>query len=245
MALPVRHVCAQPAGRTFRVGILRPSAAPASLTDLMAAGIPMALRELGYLESRNLTIALRWADSDPLRLPVLARELVQAKMDVIVAVTVPAVRAAREATASIPIVMYGNFDPIALGLVNSLARPGGNITGVLIAPDGTLAGKKLQLLKSAVPPTTRIGYLSPPADPSTSLQLQDLQQAARSLGIELVPVEVREADYARAFAEIARHKPGALFVAAHTFFPARSNPDHSARGTVPTPRHIRVARTSC
>ena len=155
LALP-RRVLAQAPERIFRVGILRPSAAPLSPFDPIAVGIPNGLRDAGYVEGRNLVIERRWGGGDLERLPALARELVQAGVDVIVAVGAPAVQAAKAATSVVPIVMYGNFDPLALGLVSSLARPGGNVTGVLIAPDGTLAGKRLELLKAAVPAARRI-----------------------------------------------------------------------------------------
>jgi ABC-type uncharacterized transport system substrate-binding protein len=132
-------------------------------------------------------------------------------VDVILAISPSAIRAAKEATSTIPIVMYGNFDPIAAGIVTNLARPGGNITGVLIAPDGTLAGKKLELLKEAVPEATRIALLAP-VDPSFSRQVQEAQQAARRLGVTLVVVEVRDREYDRAFAAMAADRPDALFV---------------------------------
>ena len=117
----------------------------------------------------------------------------------------------------VPIVMYGNFDPLALGLVSSLARPGGNVTGVLIAPDGTLAGKRLELLKAAVPAARRIALLVPD-DESIRLQVQETRAAARQLGIELPVVEVRGADYASAFASIARERVAALVVGSHQYF---------------------------
>ena len=117
----------QPADRMARVGILRPAAAPSSPTNQMAAGIPTALRELGYVEGRNLIVEQRGAGGDPERLPVLARELLQAKIDVIVTVGAQVTRAVLQAT--VPVVMYGNLDPVALGLVASLARPGGLLAG--------------------------------------------------------------------------------------------------------------------
>lgn len=217
LAVPQRAI-AQTSGRVFRVGILRPSAPPVSAQDAAATALPRALAALGYLEGRNLVIETRWADGDPARLPALARELVQAPVDVIVAVALPSVRAALAASATLPVVFFGNFDPVALGLVSGLARPGGNVTGVLIAPDGTLADKKLELLRAAVPNTTRVGYLAPPADPAARLQQQELERAAKTLGLELAPAEVRDADYERAFASIAAQRPGALFVGASTIF---------------------------
>ena len=213
-----RLALAQAGGRVFRVGVLRPTAPPLSSQDLLASGIPKALAELGYVEGRNLAIESRWAGGDLDRLPGLALELVQGRVDVIVAVSALAVRAVAAATSTIPVVFFGNFDPVALGLVPNLARPGGNMTGILIAPDGTLAGKKLELLRAAVPNITRVAYLTPPADASMRLQQQELERAAKSLGLELVSAEVQGGDYARAFTALAAQRPGALFVAANTTF---------------------------
>jgi putative ABC transport system substrate-binding protein len=214
----VRHRAdAQTADRVWRVGILRPSAPPLE-SDTTGTGIPNALRDLGYVQGRNLVLELRYADGNFDRLPALAREMVQARVDLIIAIGAPAVRAARAASATLPVVMYGNFDPVALGLVASLARPGGNTTGVLIAPDGTLAGKRLELLGQAVPGVTRFAYLGPPADVSASLQLAETRQAAAVLGVTLVDAELREGDYEAAFASLAAQRPGALLVAAHTLF---------------------------
>ncbi len=201
----------------YRVGILRPGEPALSPSDLPATGIQRALRELGYVEGRNLGVEQRYAGGDPKRLPALAGELVQAKVDVIVAVGALSVRAAKEATTTLPIVMYGNFDPVALGLVANLARPGGNVTGTLIAPDGTLAGKRLELLKAAVPQATRIGLLVP-EDPLIRYQVQETQQAASLLGIDLIVVELRGGDYPGAFATLAAERPGALVVASHQYF---------------------------
>ena len=208
---------AQVAERVFRVGILRPSPPPLQSDDTVN-GIPDALRELGYVEGRNLVIERRYAGGKPERLPALARELVQARVDIIIAVSAPAVLAAREASSSVPILMYGNLDPVALKIVASLARPGGNTTGVLIAPDGTLAGKRLELLRAAVPQVKRFAYLLPPSDAATRLQMDEAKRAAAALGIELVPVEVRNGDYASAFAGMAAQRPGALMVASSTLF---------------------------
>ena len=217
-AMFVTQALAQGAERVYRVGILRPSAPPALSTDLIVAGIPSALRELGYAEGRNLTIEVRWAGGDFSRLPALAQELAGADLDLVVAVSAPAVRAMKAAAPKLPIVMFGNFDPVSLGLVGSLARPGGNVTGVLIAPDGTLAGKRLELLSQAVPKARRVAYLAPPADDASRLQWQEARHAAAALGLELADVEVIDGDYARAFAAMAAKRPDALMVAAHTLF---------------------------
>jgi putative ABC transport system substrate-binding protein len=205
-------VGAQVPGRTYRLGIIRPTGvAPFDVN------IPDALRELGYVEGRNLVIERRYAEGRSERLPELARELVAAKMDAIVAVGSGAARAAMAATGTIPIVMFGNFDPLGLGLVKSLARPGGNVTGVLIAPDGTLAGKKLELLREVVPRATRIGMIAPD-DPGVRGQVAEVQKAAAALGLTLIPVEVVDGGYERAFAALAAQRPDALFVAASTYF---------------------------
>lgn len=221
-ALPLlvapQWTAAQTGERVYRVGILRPSVAPVSRKDVSTTGLPRALAELGYVEGRNLVIEMRWADGDPARLPVLAKDLVQARVDVIVAVGLVAVRAALAATTTLPVVFFANFDPLALGLVPNLARPGGNLTGLLIAPDGTLAGKKLELLRAAVPHASRIGYLAPPADPAAQQQQQELEHAARALGLAIAPAEVRDGNYERAFAAIAAQRPDALFVGANTKF---------------------------
>jgi putative ABC transport system substrate-binding protein len=209
---------AQPAQRMHRIGILRSTAAPLSPTDPIVVSLPNALRELGYVEGRNLQIEWRFAGGDARRLSALARELVQAEVELIVAVSAPAVQAAQQATQTVPIVMFGNFDPVALGVVSSLARPGGNVSGVLIAPDGTLAGKRLELLKQAVPRATRIGYLAPPADTATRQQLLETRQAARLLDVELLDVELRGGDYERAFATLTELRIDALFVGANTLF---------------------------
>ena len=209
---------AQPQDAMARVGVLRPSAPPLSPSDPQLAFLPRALAERGYVEGRNLQLEYRWAGGDMARLPDLARELLRSRVDLIVAFSAPAVRAVQQAAPAMPVVMLGNFDPVALGLVASLARPGGSITGVLIAPDGTLAGKRLELLKAAVPQARRVAYLTPPADASTRLQLHEASQAAATLGIELSAVEVADGDYARAFEAMAARRPQALLVAAHTFF---------------------------
>ena len=178
--------------------------------------VPRFLAELGFAQGRNLVFEPRWAGGNLDRLPALARELIQLRMDVIVAVGSAAVRACGGASSRLPIVFYGNFDPIALGLVKSLAKPGGNVTGVLIAPAGTLAGKKMELLKEAVR-ATRMAFLTH-EDPGLALQEKETQSAATALGITLLLTRVRGNDYEGAFAAIAASRPEALFVAATTFF---------------------------
>jgi putative ABC transport system substrate-binding protein len=204
---------AQKTGRVYRLGILRPTA-PFSSDD--EARIPAALRELGYIEGQNLVVERRYAEGKLDRLPELARELVRVRVDAIVAVSAGAIRAAKEATTTIPIIMWGLFDPVAEGLVTSLARPGGNVTGTLIAAEGTLAAKRLELLKEAVPRATRVAALF--HNTSLRTQVRETQKAATSLGVTLIVAEVLGTDYDSAFASMAAARPSALFVAGSTFF---------------------------
>lgn len=211
----LRPAAAQPAGKVLRLGWLRPSAAAPG--ELQSVGIPAALDRLGWVEGRNLVIERRWAEGQTARLPELARELAQLRCDALLTVGLSATRAARDAAPGSPIVFFGNFDPVATNLVTSLARPGGNVSGVLIAADGTLAPKKMQLLKEAVPRATRFAFLSPD-DPAMEFQVLEARRAAAALGVELAVVTVRGADHAAAFAAIAAQGAQAVFVGAHTSF---------------------------
>jgi putative ABC transport system substrate-binding protein len=204
---------AQQGGRVYRLGVLRPTG-PLSADD--EARLSTALRELGYLERQNLAIERRYASGKMDQLPALARELVHGRADVVLAVGAAAVRAAKAVTATVPIIMWGLFDPVAEGFVRSLARPGGNVTGALIAAEGTLAAKRLQLLREAVPRASRIAALFDNAGSPT--QMRETQKAAMSLGITLTIAEVQGSDYESAFATLATGRPSALFVAGSTFF---------------------------
>ena len=192
-----------------------PSAQPAALIE--------SLRSLGYVQGRNLVIEARYADAQLDRLPALARELVQQRVDVLMAVGSAAVQACRNATASIPILMFGNFDPVAQGLITHLARPEGNTTGILIAADGTLAAKRLEVLREAVPRANRIALLAPP-DPTFAFQIEETRRAAAALKVELDVVTVHGRDYAQAFAAIAARRPDALVVGAHSIFMSDRQP---------------------
>ncbi|MFN0182895.1 MAG: ABC transporter substrate-binding protein [Aquabacterium sp.] len=212
---PLQRAGAQGAERVIRVGMLWPTARPSVIGTLL----PRTLGELGYVEGRNLVIERRYADGDLARLPVLARELVVAKVDVVVAVGAAAVRACKDASTTLPIILFGNFDPVVLGLVPNLARPGGNVTGVVFAPDGTLAGKQMELLKSVVPRATRVAYLAPDAEHlANNLQVNEARTAAAALDIELVVVALQGSDYAQAFAAIMAQRVQALYVAASPRF---------------------------
>jgi putative ABC transport system substrate-binding protein len=173
--------------------------------------VPKALGELGYIEGRNLVVDRRFADDKFDRLPALARELVQRRPDVIVAVSSQAIEAARDATATIPIVMVISTDPVARRLVASYSRPGGNVTGVTAVAETSLAGKRLELLKEAVPSAARIAVLGS-GSLSSSAQLKEAQKAAQALRLKLVVVEVQDADYDRAFGTIVAERADAIFI---------------------------------
>jgi putative ABC transport system substrate-binding protein len=209
---------AQQTDRIYRLGLLHPGPQSTLGTGLLEI-LTVPMRELGYTEARNLVIEARFAEDHADRLRELARELALQRPEVILAIGTPAVRAAKEATTTIPIVFLTNVDPVAAGLVASLARPGSNVTGMMIAPEGTLAEKKLALLKEMVPKATRIALLTPDsAGGGMSLQVEEVRKAAASLGLELIVIEGRGGDYAKAFSTIIAARPAALFVGAASRF---------------------------
>ena len=170
------------------------------------------MRELGWVEGQNLAIEWRFTEGRVERLPVLAAELVQLKVDVLVASSDPAIRAAKEATTAIPIIMAPSAAPVETGLVASLARPGGNVTGLSIQA-AEAGGKRLELLKDAVPQAARVAVLWNAAYPGKVLEWHDTQVAAQALGVTLQSVEVRGPDdFDAAFATIAREHPDVLVV---------------------------------
>ena len=211
-AAPLAAEAQQAAGKVYRLGILSPGGAPddASIQTIPNL-LPAALRAFGYVEGRNLVVDRRFAEDNFDRLPGLARELVQLRPDVIVAVSGQAIQAAREATATTPIVMVISTDPVARGLVTSLSRPGGNVTGVMTVAENSLASKRLELLKEAVPKAARIAVLAS-GSLSSSSQLKEAQKAAMTLRVTLVPVEIRGTDYDRAFSTIVAERADAIFV---------------------------------
>jgi ABC-type uncharacterized transport system substrate-binding protein len=170
------------------------------------------LRELGWVEGQNVAVESRWGENDYDRLPALAADLVRLKVDVIVTGGVPAIRAAQQATRTIPIVMALVEDPVASGLVASLGHPGGNTTGLsMMAPD--LVGKQMELLKGVVPKVSRMALLWNPANPGNAWQSREAESAARALGVQLQAVEARSPEeIAGAFAAMARERAGALVV---------------------------------
>jgi ABC-type uncharacterized transport system substrate-binding protein len=172
----------------------------------------LGLRDLGWIEGKNISIEYRYAEGRNDLLADLAADLVRLKVDVIVATAPPDALAAQKATKAIPIVVAAAGDPVAFGLVESLARPGGNITGLSqMAPE--LTGKRLELLKEMVPKLSRVAALSNPEAASSILGWKELQVPARRLGIQLHSLEVRNADELdKAFEDATRGRAGALFI---------------------------------
>jgi ABC-type uncharacterized transport system substrate-binding protein len=171
-------------------------------------------RSLGYVEGKNIVFEYRSADDQLDRLTALADELVRLKVDVLLASTTPAAVAAKNATRTIPIVFVGGFDPVALGLVDSLARPGGNVTG-FTSIAVVLTGKRLELLKETVPKLSRVAVLWDPQNPGSAQQWKESQRQARELGLQLHSMAVSSADkYEGAFKEAVKARSAALAVTA-------------------------------
>ena len=203
LATPIASF-AQQHTRLVRIGVLAvPSASNfATRTEALRAG----LRDFGYVEGKNTLIEFRSAEGKYDRLPELAAELVRQNVDVIVAGGTPAIRAAKQATRTVPIVIAAVGDAVAGGLVASLSRPGGNITGsTYFAPE--LAAKQLELLKEAFPQTTRVAVVVNPSNPAMGPAMQAVESAARSLKLELEQFAVREPpDFDGAFVTIAKKR---------------------------------------
>ena len=199
-------------GRIASVGILNYAAAQDARVNEFRVG----LRELGYVEGRNLATTYRWADGRLDRLPELAAELVASNVDVIIAIG-PAVWAAKRTTTTVPIVIAFSGDPVGNGVVSNLARPGGNITGFSYMSTD-LAAKRLELLNQTFPTNARIAVLYNPAEPATALEMQETQAAARAIGVALQPLAARDRDeLEQAFAAAARERADALLVFTHGF----------------------------
>jgi putative ABC transport system substrate-binding protein len=202
------------------IGFLN-SQSPDGFTDPLR-GFRQGLKEAGFVEGENVAIEYRWAENQSNRLPELAADLVRRRVAVIAAFGNATAQVAKAATASIPIVFNVGDDPVKLGLVASLARPGGNLTGVNFFT-GELAAKRLELVRELVPGAARIGVLVNPANPTIAeATVRDAQAAARAMGVEL---RILNADTTReintAFAEFARERSDALLVSAGPFFTSR------------------------
>ncbi len=215
---------AQQSGKVSRIGFLGNSTA--ALEANLVGPFREGLRDLGYVEGRNVLIEYRWAEGKYERFPALIAELIALKVDVIVTAGTPASLAVKKATTSIPLVMVAVGDPIGVGLVASLARPGGNSTGLTsIAPE--LEGKRLELLRQAIPKLSSIAVLWNPDNSFHVGSLKETRAAAQVLGIKVQVLGVRASDeFPAAFAAILRERPGALLVLADRIFL------HNRRGIV-------------
>ncbi len=201
---------AQQPAKVARIGFLGVTG-PSTAAHLLEA-FREGLRELGWVEGKNIAIEYRSAEGRPERLPTLAAELVRLKVDVIVASNPQATKAAQQATGTIPIVMGAVGDPVAVGFVPGLARPGGNITGPsMMMPE--LVGKQLELLKEVVPRVSRVAVLWNPAHPTGAPQLREAEGAARALRVRLQPLDARgPSEIDSAFAAMIRGRAGGLLV---------------------------------
>jgi putative ABC transport system substrate-binding protein len=199
-----------------RVGLLRSGQAP----DPFADAFQDEMRQLGYVEGETIVYDVRWAEGDPERLPELARELAAQDVDVILTGGDNAIRAARDAAPGVPIVMGASNDPVGTGLAQSLARPGGTVTGLTIASE-ELSKKRLEVFKDAVPGLARVAALYNPAFPSARVDLQSTEAAARSLGLDIETIPVTHAsEFDDVFAEMERGEIHGLITLADPFFTA-------------------------
>jgi len=207
---------AQRSAKVRQIGFLGATSAPSA--SHVVAALKEGLRERGWVEGQNIAIEYRWAHERYERLSELAAELVRLKVDVIVAPTAPAVRAAKDITTTIPIVMVTVGDPVGSEFVTSLARPGGNITGMSVfAPE--LSGKNLQLLRELLPAVTRVAVLWNPTNPVGALELKEIEAAARSLGLQVQLLEAPDPKaFESAFAAMTLERAGALAVLVDAMF---------------------------
>jgi putative ABC transport system substrate-binding protein len=197
------------------------SRSPDAMTSRLRA-FRQGLKEAGYVEGENVTITYGWAENNVDRLPELAVDLVRRQVDVIVAAGVPAVSAAKAATSTIPIAFAVADDPVRLGLVSSLARPGGNLTGINFL-NAELVQKRLELLRELVPRLTRVAVLLNPADRSrTESSLRDVRAAAHTMGVQIQILNANDSrEIDAAFETISRERPDGVFIMTTTFLSAR------------------------
>ena len=204
--LPTAH--AQQPAKVARIGVLSPGSPPVGPLESLRAG----MRDLGYVEGRNVAFEWRFAEGRNERLPELAAQLVALKPDVIVVINTQAAQAVRKVAAGTPVVFVRVSDPTRTGLVASLSRPGGNITGVSNVAD-ELGGKRLEMLKTVLPGVTRVTVLWNSGNPGLALILKDVEQASAQLGVQVHNVGVRTAaELPSAFENVKSTSPAALFV---------------------------------
>jgi putative ABC transport system substrate-binding protein len=200
---PLAAIAQQPS-RKVRIGVLLPGT-PASYSPRINAFLE-GLRGLGYEEGKTVTFEWRWWNDQVERLPELAAELVSLDVQAIVTAGTPAAKALKNATRSIPIIMAVIGDPVAAGLVDSLAHPGGNVTGFsILASD--LSGKRLELLKEVVPGLFSVGVILNPANPQPKIELKEVEAAARALGVQIHPIQISaESSLQNSFESISRDR---------------------------------------
>ncbi len=208
---------AQPNGKVYRIGFIQ--TAPRKEIGHLIKSLDDGLRELGYVEGRNVVFERRFADGKQERLAALAVELVKLKVDIIVTGSNPVIAAVRQATATIPIVMAVSRDPVGSGFIASLARPGGNITGLANDPAPEIMGKNLELLKEVVPRASRVALLWNPVPAGAAIYKNAVETAARNLGVTLQSVEIRaENEFESAFAAMIRERANGVVVTSDPIF---------------------------
>ena len=213
---PIARAQEPKGGKIVRIGRLSPLSAETDARNLEA--FRKGLRDLGWVEEKNFVIESRFADGQSARLPELAAELVRRPVDLLLTGSNPGALAAKNATGTIPIVMVTTGDPVVAGIVASLARPGGNVTGVT-ALGQALHAKRLELIKEAVPGVTRVAVLTNPVSVYTPALLKEKESVARTLGLQIPVVEARgAADLEKAFAALATERAGALMVQTDALF---------------------------
>jgi putative tryptophan/tyrosine transport system substrate-binding protein len=213
LAWPLLARAQQPAGRVYRVGYLVFGSREQYQQINLSKAFEEGLRSLGYRVGENVVIEYRFADGEMARLPAQAADLVRLGVDVIVTAAHQNTIAAMKATTTIPIVMTNSVDPVGAGLVASLARPGGNVTGFGVDAGDEIFGKRLELLKEALPNLSRVGILWNPDFAPNRSRLASIREASQALGLTLVPAEARGLDaLEQAFATMVRERAQAFVV---------------------------------
>ena len=239
LAAPLGSFAQQPPTKIPRIGLLSPYS-PAA-TALWHEAFRQGLRDLGWVEGKNISIEYRYAEGRNDRLPDLAADLVRLKVDIIFVDSTSPALAAKNATRAIPIVVASGGDTVASGLVESLARPGGNITGLdQMSPE--LGGKRLELLKEMVPKLSRVAVLWNPQHQASTLNWKELQLPARQLGVQLHSLEVRSpGDFDKAFEDATKTRAGAIAIMPDPVFVTNLKrlADLAAKSRLPSIFHLR------
>jgi putative ABC transport system substrate-binding protein len=233
---------AQQAAKVWRIGFLTSGFSEGTGSDVRLPPFSQGLRELGYIEGRNVILEIRYAEGRTERFPTLATELVNLKVDVLVATSTPGALAAKQATSTIPIVMAGVGEPVEVKLVESLAHPGGNVTGLsLVAPQ--LAAKRLDLLKQALPRLSRVTVLWNSANQGMRARFDQTQGGAHQLGVAIHSAAIQSLDdFDPLFRAMARERPESLLVLADTVTVANRQRtiEVAARNRVPAIYEVRA-----